>query len=60
MDMYMSNLYIIGAFVARALAIVDPDGKSPTTFSELTFVMHNLFLIFFHFFLISSFDNNLF
>ena len=33
----MSNLNVLGAFVASALAIVDLDGKSLAAFSDLHF-----------------------
>ncbi len=34
MDKSISNLHVIGAFVASALAKVDPDGKSPAAFRD--------------------------
>ncbi len=37
MDLSMSNLDVLGAFVASALAKVDPDGKSPAAFRDFTF-----------------------
>ena len=42
----MSNLNVLGAFVASALAIVDLDGKIPASFRDLTFFTRNLFRIF--------------
>ena len=35
MDLSISNLNVLGAFVASALAIVDLDGKSLAAFSDL-------------------------
>ncbi len=62
----MSNLYVIGAFVATAFSIVDLDGKSSAIFRDFTLFMHNLFRIFhptpdfFHFIQFFSFGNNFF
>ena len=44
MDLSMSNLDVLGAFVASSLAIVDLDGKSLAAFRDLT-----LFSRFFNF-----------
>ena len=35
MDLSMSNLNVLGAFVASALAIADLDGKSPAAFFQI-------------------------
>ena len=37
MDKSISNLYVIGAFVASALAKVDLDGKSPVVFKDFLY-----------------------
>jgi len=44
MDLSMSNLNVLGAFVASALAIADLDGKSPAAFRDFS-----LFSRFFNF-----------
>ena len=36
MDIFMSNLYVKGSFVASALDIVDLDGISPAAFRDFT------------------------
>ncbi len=33
---FLSNVYVISAFLASALATVDQDGKAPATFRDFT------------------------
>jgi len=39
---FLSNVYVISAFVASALATVGQDGKGPATFRDLTSKIHVL------------------